>query len=89
MSRRDSLLAWFPVVLKYTGIGMTILITLFWGLTYLISGQGVIEPALLAAFGSMYAVGEGSDAIRELKGPGPGASSTAPEGAGTGSSEGT
>lgn len=66
MTQRDSLLAWFPVVLKYTGLGMTILMALFWAATFLITGSGAVEPALLALFGSMVGIGEAADAIRDF-----------------------
>lgn len=66
MSRRDTWASWFPVLLKYTGLGMTVAQGIFWALTALLTGKGVYEPAMLLAFGSMYGVGEGADALRDL-----------------------
>lgn len=66
MNRRDALAEWFPVVLKYTGLIMMVLGAVFWAATYLLTGEGVVEPSLLAAFGSMIGIGEGAAAMRDL-----------------------
>lgn len=66
MTRRDALAEWFPVVLKYTGLLMMVMSAGFWAGTYIITGIGVVEPSLLAAFGSMIGIGEGAAAMRDL-----------------------
>ncbi len=59
--RRESLLAWFPVILRYGGlIGGLVFVPLVWLLT------GRLEPALIAMFTAMWGFGEGTDALREF-----------------------
>lgn len=62
-------MAWFPVALRYTGLAGVIFGALFWAATHLLTGQGVVEPSLLALFGSMLGLGEVADAFRELNRP--------------------
>lgn len=58
-SRRESLLAWTPVVARYLGLTGVVFVALVWLLT------NRIEPTLLATFGSLIGLGEAADAARE------------------------
>ncbi len=59
--RRESLLAWFPVVLRYGGlVGALVFVPAVWVLT------DRLEPALIAMFSAMWGFGEGVDAMREF-----------------------
>lgn len=61
MSRRESLLAWFPVLLRYGGlVGGLLFVPLVWLLT------NRLEPALIAFFTTMLGLGEGTDALRDF-----------------------
>lgn len=60
MARRDSALAWSPVVARYLGYSGVLFVAVVWLLT------NRIEPALIGLFGSLIAGGEGADALREF-----------------------
>ena len=65
--KRESLDAWFPTVLKWTGLLGTVLLALLWAVTATLLPPAVAPPAaLLAAFGTMFGVGQGTEAIREI-----------------------
>lgn len=57
---RESLLSWFPVALRFTGLAGVLFVAVVWLLT------NRLEPALLGLFGSMLGLGEGVDALKEL-----------------------
>lgn len=73
MTRRESLLAWYPVALRYGGLfGGLIFVPAVWLAT------NRLEPALIALFTSMLGLGEATDALRDFvrsRPPGPGADS--------------
>jgi hypothetical protein len=58
--RRESLAAWFPVVLRYGGFAIFVFFVGFWVLA------NRIEPTLIAGAGTMMGLGEGAAAIRDL-----------------------
>lgn len=59
--KRDSLLAWFPVILRYGGLlGALVFVPAVWVLT------NRVEPTLIAMFSAMWGFGEGVDALREF-----------------------
>lgn len=61
MTRREALLAWYPVALRYGGLwGALIFVPAVWLLT------NRIEPALIAVFTSMLGLGEAADALRDF-----------------------
>lgn len=58
---RDSLLAWFPVILRYGGLlGALVFVPGVWVFT------DRFEPVLIAMFSAMWGFGEGADAMREF-----------------------
>lgn len=69
MMRRESLLAWYPVALRYGGLfGGLIFVPAVWLLT------DRLEPSLIALFTSMLGLGEATDALRDFvrgRPPGP------------------
>jgi hypothetical protein len=58
--KRDSLQAWFPVLLRYGGFAIFLFFVCFWVFT------GRVEPTLLAGAGTMMGLGEGAAAIRDF-----------------------
>jgi hypothetical protein len=57
---RETLAAWFPIVLRYGGFAIFLFFVAFWVFT------NRIEPTLLAGAGTMMGIGEGAAAIRDL-----------------------
>ncbi len=76
---RESLAAWFPIVLRYGGLaGCLLFVPIVWLLTGRLAGE------LIGMFTAMWGLGEGADALREFsrsapKAPDPLTPSTAPE----------
>lgn len=69
MSRLETLLAWWPAVLRYGGFGLLAVSFLLYAGTALVMGvtNAIIVPSpFLLTFGSMMAIGEGGRAIKEL-----------------------
>lgn len=66
---RESMDAWFPVVLKWTGLIGTIVLLLVWMVTATIFSPAIPPPTVfLAAFGTMAGLGQGSAAVRDVGG---------------------
>jgi hypothetical protein len=63
---RGRLDAWFPTALKWTGLVATVAFGVVWLVTALLGDALSPPPALLAAFGTMFGVGMGGEAYREL-----------------------
>lgn len=66
MSRRDSMIRWYPVIFMYTGWGMCLLQFGIALVTYSFAGKAFVEPAFLGLFGTMAGVGHITDAIRDF-----------------------
>jgi hypothetical protein len=67
MSRLETLLAWWPAVLRYGGFGLLAASFVLYVATVLVTGTGVVVPSpFLLTFGSMMAIGEGGKAIKDL-----------------------
>jgi hypothetical protein len=62
-SRRDAFLAWFPVASKYLGLVGLVFCATVWALT------DRIEPTLLATFGTLLGLSQGTEALRTLRAP--------------------
>jgi hypothetical protein len=59
--KRQSLLHWYPVLLRYGGLtGCLVFVPAVWLVT------NRLEPALIAMFMSMVGIGEGVDALRDF-----------------------
>jgi hypothetical protein len=62
MDRRQQMMKWFPVVMRYGGFFGEMGSAIFWVLT------NRLEPALLTSFGVMMGLGGGLEALRDLMG---------------------
>lgn len=62
MDRRQQLMKWFPVIMRYGGFLGEVGSAIFWAIT------NRLEPTLVTSFGVMMGLGGGLEALRDLIG---------------------
>jgi hypothetical protein len=58
---------WAAALPRWLGMAGLVACFLFWAGTYLATGHGAVEPLFVTAFGGLLAVGQGADALTELR----------------------